>query len=86
MDIKEKAKTAALVGIPSASMALVGVAAAEDPQPFDPTTEVTSLATSALGQVGPMILAVAAVAVGVALARFGARYVIRLVRSGGSAA
>lgn len=65
-----------------ATLALgTGIASA---QAYDPTTEATSMATSAASSMGPLVFAVLGAFVVVALAFWAARFVLRTVKKGGS--
>jgi type IV secretory pathway VirB2 component (pilin) len=51
--------------------------------PYDPTSDVTTLAGNAATTMGPIIVAVAGAIVGLAILSWGLRAVFRAIRSGG---
>lgn len=66
-----------------ATVIMTASVAGAEPATPDYTSDVTSLATDGLGSVAPIVLAVAGIAVGIAALRFGIRFVMGAVRTGG---
>jgi len=52
-------------------------------QTLDPLSEVTTLTGTAVDALGPIMIAVATAAIGLAVLWFGIKFVYKLVRSGG---
>lgn len=75
---------AAIFAVPA--MVLLAATAAGAQSAFDPAEATTSMATDAVGTMGPIILALGAAVVGLAIAGWGVRAVLRTIRSGGRTA
>lgn len=70
--------------VPAVILAAASAASAQTA--FEPATEVTGMATDAVSTMGPIILALGAAVVGLAIASWGVRAVLRTIRSGGKTA
>lgn len=74
-------KATAALGVVAAT--IVGGAAVALAEPPTPAEQVGSMATTAVGDLTPIILAVGAALVGVAVIRFGVRWVLGAISNGG---
>lgn len=76
-------RTRLLVGLSTVLAVVGGSAAAAFATPYDPTSDVTSLGTSAASTMGPIIVALAGAILGLAVLSWGIRAVFRAISSGG---
>lgn len=74
----------AVIAVPALVMLAASAASAQSA--FDPAGETTGMATDAVATQGPIILALGAAVVGLAIASWGVRAVLRTIRSGGKSA
>lgn len=71
----------AVLAVPAVILAAANVAGAQSA--FDPADATTSMATDAASTMGPIILALGAAVVGLAIAAWGVRAVLGTIRKGG---
>lgn len=65
------------------SAVILGAAGVATAVPYNPTTDVTSLADNAVSTMGPIVVALAGAVIGLAILAWGLRAVFRMVGSGG---
>lgn len=75
-----------IYGILAVPALIVTAATAASAQAFDPAASTTAMATDAVSTMGPIVLALGGAVVGLAIAGWGVRAVLRTIRSGGKSA
>lgn len=71
------------VAVATVVLTLLGTAGAAFAVPYDPTSDVTTLAGNAVSTMGPIVVALAGAVVGLAILAWGLRAVFRMIGSGG---